>query len=120
MLARCVSAFLAHLSICFLTFALFLPPPSTDSSVPPFLSSVYSTILSVPDLTPNIGLHWYFATEMFDHFRSFFVAVFQMHTAVYVVPLAIKFRRNPVFAIWMMCGITATFKSARHGTPHHS
>lgn len=32
--------------------------------------------LTVPDLTPNVGLWWYFFTEMFDHFRNFFLMVF--------------------------------------------
>ena len=38
--------------------------------------------LTVSDLTPNVGLNWYFFTEMFDHFRSFFVGAFQvgLHT----------------------------------------
>lgn len=32
--------------------------------------------LGVSDLTPNVGMWWYFFTEMFDHFRPFFVGVF--------------------------------------------
>ena len=34
--------------------------------------------LSLPDLTPNTGLWWYFFTEMFDHFRPFFLMVFNV------------------------------------------
>lgn len=34
--------------------------------------------LTVPDLTPNVGMWWYFFTEMFDHFRAFFLGVFQV------------------------------------------
>ncbi len=34
--------------------------------------------LTVSDLTPNVGLWWYFFTEMFDHFRRFFMGVFQV------------------------------------------
>lgn len=37
--------------------------------------------LTVSDLTPNVGLNWYFFTEMFDHFRSFFVGTFQVSSA---------------------------------------
>lgn len=37
--------------------------------------------LSVSDLTPNVGLSWYFFTEMFDHFRKFFTGVFQVSTS---------------------------------------
>lgn len=34
--------------------------------------------LSLPDLTPNSGLWWYFFTEMFDHFRPFFLMAFSV------------------------------------------
>ena len=34
--------------------------------------------LTVSDLTPNVGMWWYFFTEMFDHFRPFFLGVFQV------------------------------------------
>lgn len=34
--------------------------------------------LTVSDLTPNVGMWWYFFTEMFDHFRGFFLGVFQV------------------------------------------
>ena len=34
--------------------------------------------LSLPDLTPNPGLWWHFFTEMFDHFRPFFLMAFSV------------------------------------------
>ena len=34
--------------------------------------------LTVSDLAPNVGMWWYFFTEMFDHFRAFFLGVFQV------------------------------------------
>lgn len=48
--------------------------------------------LSVPDLTPNIGLFWYFFAEMFEHFSLFFVCVFQINVFFYTIPLAIKLK----------------------------
>ncbi len=48
--------------------------------------------LSVPDQTPNLGLFWYFFTETFEHFRIFFLCVFQMNAFIYVIPLTIRFR----------------------------
>lgn len=48
--------------------------------------------LSVPDLTPNIGLFWYFFAEMFEHFRLFFLFVFQINVFFYTVPLSIKLK----------------------------
>ena len=38
------------------------------------------TSLTLPDLTPNPGMWWYFFTEMFDHFRPFFLMVFSVRT----------------------------------------
>jgi hypothetical protein len=32
----------------------------------------------LPDLTPNPGLWWYFFTEMFEHFRPFYLMVFSV------------------------------------------
>ncbi|GAA5916050.1 hypothetical protein JCM8208_006342 [Rhodotorula glutinis] len=76
-----------------------------------FLGSVYGVILTVPDLTPNIGLTWYFFIEMFDHFRAFFLVVFALHPVVYVAPLCIFYRDDPLFAATMLVGAVALLKS---------
>ncbi|KAG8932493.1 hypothetical protein FRC02_001016 [Tulasnella sp. 418] len=67
--------------------------------------------LSLPDLTPNPGLWWYFFTEMFDHFRPFYLVVFSMHLLIYIVPICTKFRHDPLYATFLLCGILATFKA---------
>lgn len=59
-----------------------------------FLSSTMGFILAVPELTPNMGLFWYFFTEMFEHFRVFFVCTFQINCFIYVIPLAAKLRNQ--------------------------
>ncbi|KAK2184084.1 hypothetical protein NP493_283g03002 [Ridgeia piscesae] len=76
-----------------------------------FISSTYGFILSVPDLTPNIGIFWYFFTEMFEHFRLFFLCVFQINVFIYTVPLSIKLRDHPVFLMYTLITIMAIFKS---------
>uniref|UniRef100_A0A8C5FUH2 Phosphatidylinositol glycan anchor biosynthesis class U protein n=1 Tax=Gadus morhua TaxID=8049 RepID=A0A8C5FUH2_GADMO len=76
-----------------------------------FLPAVYGFILSVPDLTPNIGLFWYFFAEMFDHFRLFFLCVFQINVFFYTLPLSIKLKEHPVFLIFMQIALIAIFKS---------
>mgnify|MGYP002377851119 CR=1 FL=1 len=66
----------------------------------------------VPDYTPNIGIFWYFFTEMFDHFRSLFVWTFQMHVLVlYLLPFSIRLRKDPIFLFWLLCALFCTFKS---------
>jgi phosphatidylinositol glycan class U len=57
-----------------------------------FLRSTYGVHLMLPDLTPNVGLWWYFFTEMFDSFRDFFLCVFQLHLFIYVAPMCIRLR----------------------------
>lgn len=75
-----------------------------------FVSSVYSTRLLLPDLTPNVGLWWYFFIEIFDSFRSFFVGVFWLHLASYSPALTIRLREQPLAVLVLLCGIFAIFQ----------
>jgi len=75
-----------------------------------FVSSLYLTPLSLPDLTPNPGLWWYFFTEMFDAFRSFFLGVFWLHMLAYSVPFTIRLRAQPLAAVIAMYGVLAIFQ----------
>jgi GPI-anchor transamidase subunit U len=72
-----------------------------------FLASTYGTPLLLPDLTPNVGLWWYFFIEMFDSFREFFLGVFWLHMASYVGGLTLRLREQPLFAASAMLGIIA-------------
>lgn len=75
-----------------------------------FLSSTYGVHLLLPDLTPNVGLWWYFFIEMFDSFREFFLGVFWLHLGCYVGGLCFRLRTQPLFVITTMLGIFAIFK----------
>lgn len=81
----CVVTFL--LSLVTMAYSSFLWLGSWN-----YISSTYSVVLLMTDLTPNVGLWWYFFTEMFEDFRQFFLGVFQLHLFIYVVPLCIKLR----------------------------
>lgn len=77
-----------------------------------FLHSVYGFMLLVPDLRPNIGLFWYFFTEMFEHFRLLYLWAFQMNALIlYLLPLSLRTRRDPILLAASLTGITAMFKS---------
>ncbi|XP_050441765.1 phosphatidylinositol glycan anchor biosynthesis class U protein [Adelges cooleyi] len=77
-----------------------------------FLDTVYGFILNIRDLKPNIGLFWYFFTEMFEHFRALFVCAFQLNASVlYVIPLSIRLRRDPLLLATSLLALTAVFKS---------
>ncbi|KAF2218929.1 GPI transamidase subunit PIG-U [Elsinoe ampelina] len=75
-----------------------------------FLRSVYGTRLLLPDLTPNVGLWWYFFIEMFDSFRSFFLGVFWIHMASYAPVLTLRLKKQPLAAVVLMCGVFAIFQ----------
>ncbi|MCJ1312760.1 hypothetical protein MMC25_006436 [Agyrium rufum] len=75
-----------------------------------FVAATYGAQLLLPDLTPNVGLWWYFFTEIFDSFREFFLGVFWLHLASYVGGLTIRFQCQPLFAITTMLGAFAIFK----------
>ncbi|KAG7140837.1 Phosphatidylinositol glycan anchor biosynthesis class U protein like [Verticillium longisporum] len=75
-----------------------------------FLGSTYGVQLTLSDLTPNVGLWWYFFVEMFDSFRAFFLAVFWLHLASYVGGLAVRLRAQPLAALTLLLGVLAIFK----------
>ena len=75
-----------------------------------FLASTYGVALLLPDLTPNVGLWWYFFIEMFDSFREFFLGVFWLHLLGYVGGLCIRIRKQPLFVVTTILGIIAIFK----------
>ncbi|KAL3438942.1 GPI transamidase subunit PIG-U [Aspergillus tetrazonus] len=74
------------------------------------ISATYGFQLLVPDLTPNIGLWWYFFIEIFDSFRDFFLGVFWLHLAAYAGSLSVRLRRQPLFVVTSLLGIFAVFK----------
>lgn len=70
----------------------------------------YGVIVQVTDLTPNIGLFWYFFQEVFDHFRSLFCAVLQLNCFFYLAPLTICLHKKPVLLFWLILTLLATLK----------
>lgn len=56
-----------------------------------FFSCTLGCNLFFLDMKANIGLWWYLMVEMFDHFRSFFLATFQLNAFLHVIPICLKF-----------------------------
>ncbi|KAI0632021.1 PIG-U-domain-containing protein [Trametes polyzona] len=75
-----------------------------------WVEKTWGASLTLPDLTPNPGLWWYFFTEMFDHFRPFFLMVFSVHLLIYVAPICIKFQHDFLYAAFLLVGVLAVFK----------
>lgn len=77
-----------------------------------FLHATYGFILNVPDLRPNVGLFWYFFTEMFENFRLLFICVFQINaTLLYLVPLTFRLHDEPMLLAASLTALMAVFKS---------
>lgn len=74
-----------------------------------FLFTHYLHMLLMPTLTPNVGLWWYFFTEMFDSFREFFLAVFWLHVLAYMPALCIRLRRQPLFVVCAILGVVSIY-----------
>ncbi|CAK5284136.1 unnamed protein product [Mycena citricolor] len=75
-----------------------------------WVAQTWGASLTLPDLTPNPGVWWYFFTEMFDHFRPFFLMVFSLHLLLYIAPVCIKFQYDPLYAAFILLGVLGTFK----------
>ncbi|KAM6556855.1 hypothetical protein CsatB_003874 [Cannabis sativa] len=71
----------------------------------------YGFILTVPDLSPNIGVLWYFFAEVFDFFRNFFLIVFHMNILFMIFPLAIRLNHRPCFLAFAYIAISSMLKS---------
>ncbi|KAE9607733.1 putative GPI transamidase subunit PIG-U [Lupinus albus] len=71
----------------------------------------YGFILTIPDLSPNIGVLWYFFAEVFDFFRSFFLIVFHGNILLIVVPLALRLNHRPCFLAFVYIVIFSMLKS---------
>jgi len=75
-----------------------------------WMGQTYGFLMDVTDLTPNLGLFWYFFSEMFDAFRPFFKFVFHAFAAVFMVPMAIRFPHRPLLLVFCQLLVTAMFK----------
>jgi phosphatidylinositol glycan class U len=99
------NVFVITFSLIFLVLSSFAVTGSWE-----FLNSTYGIQLTLTDLTPNVGLWWYFFTEMFDSFRSFFLGVFWLHLSSYMPALCIRIRHQPLVVLTLLLGIFSIFK----------
>ncbi|KIV77768.1 hypothetical protein PV11_09549 [Exophiala sideris] len=90
--------------------ALFATTPVLTDNFRDFLASCYGAQITIPDLTPNVGLWWYFFIEIFDSFRDFFIGVFWLHLVGYVGGMTFRLHNHPLFVITSLLGLMAIFK----------
>ncbi|XP_020572693.1 phosphatidylinositol glycan anchor biosynthesis class U protein-like [Phalaenopsis equestris] len=75
------------------------------------LKKTFGFILTVEDLSPNIGVLWYFFAEVFDFFRDFFLIVFHVNILFMVCPLAIRLMHRPCFLAFIYITVSSVLKS---------
>ncbi|CAN4127522.1 unnamed protein product [Withania somnifera] len=79
-------------------------------------SRTYGFILTVKDLSPNIGVLWYFFAEVFEFFRDFFLIVFHVNILFMIMPLAIRLKHRPCFLAFVYMAICSMLKPYPSGT----
>lgn len=60
------------------------------------LAKTYGYVHGFFVMNPNMGLSWYFFIQMFDRFRRYFVAMFNLLQFIFVAPLAIRLHKYPI------------------------
>ena len=67
-----------------------------------WMDATYGFLLRAEDLTPNLGLYWYFFAEMFDDFRAFYLCAFAGFGAFLVLPAVVRMGRDaPLFCVFV-------------------
>ena len=90
--------------------ALLLATPIILGGSWSFAEASYGAQITVPDLTPNLGLWWYFFIEIFDPFRDFFIGVFWLLLVSFVGSFTIRLQDHPLFVTISLLGLFAIFK----------
>ena len=60
------------------------------------LAKTYGNVHGFVNMSPNMGLSWYFFIQMFDRFRRYFVAMLNLLQFIFVAPLTIRLHNYPI------------------------
>ena len=60
------------------------------------LAKTYGHVHGFVDMSPNMGLSWYFFIQIFDRFRRYFVALLNLLQFIFVAPLTIRLHNYPI------------------------
>jgi phosphatidylinositol glycan class U len=84
--------------------------PASLHTLTQYYTHIHGRWFQLTDLTPNMGLYWYFGSEIFDPFRTFFLYVIQLHLMSVPFPICIKFRYDPVFCYFFVAGTLSVLR----------
>ncbi|XP_074281323.1 uncharacterized protein LOC141606188 isoform X1 [Silene latifolia] len=82
-----------------------------DGGIKEMFKRTYGFILTVEDLSPNIGVFWYFFAEVFEFFRNFFLLVIHINIIFMILPLAIRLKHRPCFLAFVYVAICSMLKT---------
>ncbi|KAH9610355.1 hypothetical protein KSS87_017385 [Heliosperma pusillum] len=85
--------------------------PDVDGGIKEMFKRTYGFILTVEDLSPNIGVFWYFFAEVFDFFRNFFLLVIHINIIFMILSLAIRLKHRPCFLAFVYVAICSMLKT---------
>lgn len=57
-----------------------------------------------------MGLFWYFFALMLEDYKNFFLFVFHVTTAIFTIPMCLRFPESPIFIFYIQCITNALFK----------
>ncbi|CAH0474139.1 unnamed protein product [Peronospora belbahrii] len=76
-----------------------------------FVEETYVWVAKFSDLTPNIGIFWYFFTEVFDRFIPYFLFVMHLHPVIYIIPIYLRLAHRPQAYACALIGIFSLFQA---------
>ncbi|CAI5709531.1 unnamed protein product [Peronospora destructor] len=76
-----------------------------------FLEETYVWVAKFSDLTPNIGIFWYFFMEVFDRFIPYFLFVMHLHPVIYIVPIYLRLAHRPQAYACALIGTFSLFQA---------
>lgn len=71
---------------------------------------IYGDTYCFANLSPNLGMHWYFSVQMFDRFRRYFVVLLNGLPYIFVIPLSIRIHKYPIPLATSLFSLGAIFK----------
>ncbi|TMW64776.1 hypothetical protein Poli38472_011656 [Pythium oligandrum] len=76
-----------------------------------FIEETYVWVAKYSDLTPNVGVFWYFFIEVFDRFIPYFLLVLHIHPLIYVAPMYLRLSHRPQVYACVLFGIASLFQA---------
>ena len=85
-------------------------PPSLTDGLRYWMGRSYGVWFSLEDLSPNLGLFWYFFAEVMGPFRNYFLALLHLQPFLLLPPLALALRGRPLLFTLAVAVLQSLFR----------